>query len=218
MSKDITHDIIKELLRREIPLKNIVDDIVASINSSIITDITKNYEIFQCVKKHMKSGEYWYIARSMVLILIPDKHIVESILYDCISHEKLSDIRDINNMLINKLPPGIISQLDKKLMTDFKSLLSGKVAKDTYNVESVRDFGESFVEMDTIASPDSKQMESPESFNNAVINSSQTNNIKKCDQEVNVINKRPYILHPIGNYIYSISYCILIVILFLIIF
>ncbi|XP_032673991.1 uncharacterized protein LOC116845430 isoform X2 [Odontomachus brunneus] len=195
LSKDITYDVIKELLSREISLKNIVDHIVAAINSSVIIDVTKYYEIFHCVKQFMKPGEYWYIARSMVLILTPHKHIVENILQDCIWHKKLSDVRDINNMLINKLHPGIMSELDKNLMMYFKSLLSEKT-QDTYNVESVQDSEESFMEMDPIASPDSKQTNSPRSYNNVVIDRSLAI-IKK--RHVNVRSTRPYILHPIDN-------------------
>ncbi|XP_032691072.1 protein dopey homolog PFC0245c-like isoform X2 [Odontomachus brunneus] len=167
-----------------------------SINSSIITDVTKNNEILECIKHFIKPGEYWYIARSMILMLTPDKYIVESILRDCKRHKKLSDVQDINSMLINKLHPGIISQLDKNLMMHFKSLLNGEAAKDIYNVESVQDFGESLVEVDTIASPDSKQIDSPESYNNAVTDGSQSITKRR---EINAISTRSYILHSIDN-------------------
>lgn len=200
LSKNITYDVIKELLSRQMSLKNIVDRIVEYINSSVITDAIRNYEIFKCIKQFMKPSEYWCIAKSMVLILAPNTRIIEDILNDCTHHKKLSDVQDINNTLLRKLHFGISSRLDKCLMTRFENLLTEKAAKDNFTLESVQDFGENTVGTDTIASPDSRQMESPRSYNNVVINNNQINKIEKCSQEVNTIDSRPYILHPIGNY------------------
>lgn len=204
LTKNITCHVINELLRRTMSLKTIVDRIVEFIHSSIQTAmINQNYEILQCLELFIKSGEYWHTARNILLILKPNKYIIEKIIHDCTRNENLTDIQDINDMLISKLSPGITAILDEHLMARFKSLLTEKAAKNTSTVKSVQDFGDC-TEIDTIASPDSRQSshrtESPKRCVIAVTNKSQTNEVQKCDEEVNASGSRPYILQPIGNY------------------
>ncbi|XP_011149412.1 putative uncharacterized protein DDB_G0282133 isoform X3 [Harpegnathos saltator] len=203
LTKDITCDVLDELLKRNMPLSAIVESIVASIYSSVRTIIVNQvYLIYQCIEKYIESGKYWYIARSMLPILMPDKRIIENILYDCICNEQLFNVRDIDDILISKLRPDMISQLDKHLMVRFKSLLAKKTAEDIRTMKPVQEFGENFMAMDTIASPDSKQhldeVESPRGSIN-IANMSRTNEIEKHGHEMNATSSKCYILHPIDD-------------------
>ncbi|XP_014480408.1 PREDICTED: uncharacterized protein LOC106747425, partial [Dinoponera quadriceps] len=208
LTKDITCNIIKELLNRKMPLKTVVERIIKSICSFTepgvsLAKIGENYKIFQCIERFIKPGEYWYIAKSMLSIFIkPNKNIIENILRDCINNKKLSNVQDINTILLSKLQPDIVSQLDEHLIMSFKSLLTGKAAEDTSPVTLVEDFGQSCMQVNMIASPDSKQSshqaESSTSCNIIVTNRNQANEIK-CDRKVNTIDGRPYILQPIDD-------------------
>lgn len=192
---DITRGVIQELLTRQIPLKTFVDRI-PFIRSTVA--IKQNQEIFQSIEMFIKPGECWNITKSILLRIEPYKYIIEQVLHDCIRTKKLSVAQDINNILISKLNPAELSVLNEHLMTQFKSLLPEKVITDTDTTKSIQNFGEDYLEMSTIASPDPErspcQMASPKRNNVIVTNRSDIH------QKGATIDGKPYILHPIGNY------------------
>lgn len=182
----IIQNIIKELLNRQLSLKAIVNHLVEYIP---INDSNNLMNILECIEKYIKRGEYWNTVRTLVLRLPPDKCIIEKILYDCIENKKLFDVQDINNNLISKLPPKLISILDKNILERFKSILTANNFHST-----VQNFGESLSE--TIASPDgsmSLSQESPRRDNTFVDKNKDYVNIE--------MNGENYIMQPIGNYL-----------------
>ncbi|XP_018360746.1 PREDICTED: uncharacterized protein PF14_0093-like [Trachymyrmex cornetzi] len=189
----IIQNIIKELLNRQLSLKAIVNHLVEYIP---IKDSNNLMNILECIEKYIKRGEYWNTVRTLVLRLPPDKRIIEKILYDCIENEKLFDVRDINRNLISKVPPKLISMLDKNILERFKSILTEKIdcsiltANNSHS--TVQNFGESLSE--TIASPDGSMSLSQESLrrDNTVIN--------KSKDHVNIeINGQNYLMQPIDD-------------------
>lgn len=191
----ITQDVIIELLRRQLPLKTIVSQMVEYIMST--KDSNNLMNILECIEKYIKHGEYWNTVKTLVLRLPPAKHIVEKILLECIENEKLNDIQDVNSNLINKVSPILISQLDKDILERFKSLLAEKIAKNSRPTLIFQNFGENLSE--TIASPDGNtnlsHTESPR------YDGTFANKIKDRETEV---NGETYIMRPIGNYLF---YC-----------
>ncbi|XP_018352292.1 PREDICTED: uncharacterized protein LOC108754466 [Trachymyrmex septentrionalis] len=189
----IIQNIIKELLNRGLPLKAIMNHLVEYIP---INDSNNLMNILECIEKYIKRGEYWNTIRTLVLRLPPDKHIIEKILYDCIENEKLLDVQDINNNLISKVPPKLISILDKNILERFKSILTEKIgcsiliANNSHS--TVQNFGEGLPE--TIASPDGSMSLSQESprHDNTFIN--------KSKDHVNIeMNGENYIMQPIDD-------------------
>jgi len=194
--RHIIQNIIKELLNRQLSLKTIVNYLVEYITPS--KDSNNLMNILVCIEKYIKRGEYWNTVKTLVLRLPPDKHIIQKILLDCTENEKLIDIQDINNNLMSKIPPILISILDKDVLERFKSLLVEKTENNSPMI-LVQNFGESSAE--TIASPDGNtnllQTESPR-HDSTFINKS----ANKIKDHVMEINGEIYTMRLIGNLFY----------------
>lgn len=193
----ITQEIIKELINRQMSSDTIVNHMVEYIKPLKNSDYLTN--ILTCIEKYIKRGEYWNTVRTLILSwpLIVNKYIIHKILLECIENEKLIDIQDVNNNLINKLSPILISTLDKDIMERFKSLRPEKNAKNCHSAILVQNFGENL--METIASPDGSinlsQTESPR-HDSTFINKS----ANKINDHVTEVNEEVYVIRPIGNY------------------
>lgn len=193
----MTQNIIIELLNRQMSLKTIVDCLMEHIvltSNNLITILT-------CVEKYIKHGEYWNTVRTLVLRLLPNvsKHIIQEILVECIESEKFTDIQDVNDNLINKVPPVLISELDKDIVERFKKgLLAEKTGDNSCPEILIQNFGESLPE--TIASPDGNtnlsQTESPKHSDILIDKSVDENN-----DHITKVNGETYKLRPIGNYL-----------------
>lgn len=193
----ITQNTITEFLNRQISLKTIVNYLVQYIAPTNNSNDLMN--ILICVEKCIKRGEYWNTVRSLVLRL-PQYHseykrIIQKILIECIENEKLIDIEDVNNNLINQVSPKIISTLDKNIVERFKNLLIEKTENNSRS--AIQNFGKNL--SSTIASPDGNtnllQIEPPER-NSTFINKNpnESNGITK-------INGESYTLQLLGNFI-----------------
>lgn len=207
--KNITCNIIKELLNRQMPLKTIIDNMMTHILPTNNLKDLKN--ILLAVDIYVKPGEYWNTTKNLILTLQSNisKCVINRILYECIKNKELQEIQDVNSNLISKLDSTLISTLDKYAMKCFKNILAAK------NSEVLtQNFGENLT-TDTIASPDSPdpnqnisftQQESPTRYVIS-INETDVNQNENCiTQDVNV--EKPYIygfMQPIGNYFILLS-------------
>lgn len=202
---EIICNTIKELLKRQMSLKMIVDRLVTFVVP--LNNPGQLYNILMCVEPFIKSGEYWDTVRTIVLLLQPpNKNIIEKILRDCIKSDKLSNIQEVNNTLISKLLPIVMSTLDNHLVIRFKNLLTEGAIRNSDPAVSVQEFGENVIVTETIASPDpeqnSSQIESPRRCDITSANTTDTSRTKRVIQEINVMNDTPYKVLPIGNYPY----------------
>lgn len=196
----ITQNIVKELLNRQMPLKIIVDSLMKYIPSTNSEDLA-NLLIY--VEKDIKYNEYWNTVRTLVLKLLQINKVVENsiirkILIECIENEDFTNIKDVNDNLINKISHTLMSTLDKDLIERFKSLLTDKTAN---NSATVQNFGKNISE--TIASPDGNtnllETESPK-YSSTVISKSRHENM----DNITKVNGEVYTLRRIGNYLF---YC-----------
>ncbi|XP_036138851.1 uncharacterized protein PF11_0213 isoform X1 [Monomorium pharaonis] len=187
--KYIIHDVINELLKRQLSLKTIVSQMIEYI--MLTKDPINLMNMLVCIEQYVKHGEYWNTVKSLILRLPPDKFIIEKILRECIENENLIDVQDVNKNLINKVHPKLILQLDKNILERFKRLTE-KVAKNSHSTLLIQNFGENLSE--TIASPDGNTNLSQTEFPRYDV--TVANKIK--DQETEV-NGKTYILRPIDD-------------------
>lgn len=196
----ITQNTITEFLNRQISLKTIVNYLMLYI--ALTNDSNDLLNILICAERHIKSGEYWNTVRPLVLKLPQHyseyKHIIQKILIECIQNKKITDIKDVNNNLINKLSPALISILDNDIMKEFKNLLTEKTENDSRPAILIQNFGDN--PSNTIASPDGNTNLSQTEFSecNNTLNLNKSSNGNNDTTEVNGEN---YTLHPIGNFI-----------------
>jgi len=195
----ITQNIIIELLNRQMSLKTIVDYFMEyiALTSSNLTNI------LMCIEKHIKRGEYWSTVRALVLRLLPNisKSIIQKILVECIESEKFTDIQDVNDNLISKIPPTLILMLDKDVAERFKKSLLAEKPENNSRPAVIQNLGESLLE--TIASPDGDTNLSQTEF----LKHSDTSIDESTDENndyITKVNEGTYKLQPIGNYLF---YC-----------
>lgn len=191
--KFITQNIVKELINRQMSTNMIVNRLVEYIEPLKNSGYFMN--ILTSIEKYIKHGEYWNTVRTLILRLPPDKHFIDKILLECIENEKLIDIQDVTNNLIDKVSPMLKSTLDKDVMERFKNLRA-KTAKN-FHPAMVQNFGENF--METIASPDGSMNLSETEFprhDSTFINKS----ANKIKDRVTEVNGEVYAIRPIGNY------------------
>ncbi|XP_011875751.1 PREDICTED: uncharacterized protein LOC105566399 isoform X2 [Vollenhovia emeryi] len=194
--KDIGQYTIEELLNRQIPVKTVVNRWIECIPSPNSNDLMN---MLKSIEKHIKCGEYWNTVRTLVLKLPLEygcyMDVMKKILTECIENENLTDIQDVNDNLISKLPHYFKSKLGKDLER-FKSLLAEKTARKNNPRPAllIQDCREKLSE--TIASPDGNsnlsQIESPQSSSSFIDKS--TNGNKETKE-----NGEAYILRPIDN-------------------
>ncbi|XP_067208947.1 putative histone-lysine N-methyltransferase 1 isoform X2 [Linepithema humile] len=174
--KCIRH-IVMELLNREVSLKTIVKRLVEYMP---VKSAEKINNILSCVDEHVKVGEYWNTVKVLILqpSFQPTKHTIEKILKECITYENLMNIQDVNDILIDKLHPTLMSALDKHLVECFKNLTK-KTMKNS-PLPLIQNFGENSA-AENIASPDSNadetllQVETPKKYDIIAVTSSDVN-------------------------------------------
>ncbi|KAL6262909.1 hypothetical protein P5V15_005698 [Pogonomyrmex californicus] len=186
--KSLIHKVIKELINKKMSLRMIVNHFIertATTTNNLIF-------IFTCIERYVKCGEYWNTLKPLILRLPSDKYIIVQVLMECIKNEKIVDIQDINDNLISKTPPEIISTLDKNIIERFKNLLTKKTAESSHSI--IQNFGENLAS-ETIASPDGSTNSEHPICNDTFINEIADEG-EDCTPE---IKERTYIMRFIDN-------------------
>ncbi|RLU22399.1 hypothetical protein DMN91_004677 [Ooceraea biroi] len=152
--KLIIHSIVRELLKRQMPLKMIIDQLVVCIAPN--KNVYEFQNILTSVESYVKRAEYWNTVRSLILMFEPSKDIIENVLRVCVETKNLADIEDVNNTLMNELDSILRLTLDRNLVKSFYNLITEKTARDSCPVATISRFGKC-ERVESIASPDSKQ-------------------------------------------------------------
>ncbi|KAL0129526.1 hypothetical protein PUN28_001648 [Cardiocondyla obscurior] len=196
--RQIVRETIEHLLNIKMPLKIIVNSLVECITSTAdlnnYINIINIINILNCASSYIKEGEYWETIKTSILSLPPNKNIIEKILSECISNERLTDIQAINKDLLNDVSFEFLSSLNENLLNRFKNLLFEKTANNSNFVLKQNVKGNSYV---TIASPDGNtnlsQTENMKTNNNVANTSANVND------SVPETNGEVYRLQPIEN-------------------
>lgn len=200
--KFIIHSVIRELLKRHITLKKITGHLMSC--ATLHKNVEEFKYILSSVEVYVKRGEYWDTVKSLILEVQPDEHMVHKILNECVETRNFANAQDIKSTLLCNLDPKFRSILNEQLVKDFEALLPDESPTDPCPMTTRN--SEECVRVETIASPDSNQMDSPQRECPKKQTVSSVSDIetkrteRKLTREEISMSNTSYVVEPIGNY------------------